>query len=47
MLFSLLITTLESRHEKFQKLYNKLTRQISENSLVEEVEIVYFLNNKI
>ncbi|MBI2486502.1 MAG: hypothetical protein HYW01_06020 [Deltaproteobacteria bacterium] len=45
MLFSILIPTLESRQEQFHKLYEKLNRQIAENSLTEEVEVAYFLDN--
>lgn len=46
MLFSILIPTLESRKERFSRLYEKLGKQIAENSLVSEVEVLYFLDNK-
>jgi len=46
MLLSILIPTLEARKEKFHKLYEKLNRQITENSLTEDVETLYFLENK-
>jgi glycosyltransferase involved in cell wall biosynthesis len=46
MLLSILIPTLESREEQFHKLYEKLNKQITESSLTEEMEIIYFMDNK-
>jgi glycosyltransferase involved in cell wall biosynthesis len=46
MLFSILIPTLESRKEQFNRLYEKLGKQIAKNSLASEVEVLYFLDNK-
>ncbi|MGH7792052.1 MAG: glycosyltransferase [Thermodesulfobacteriota bacterium] len=45
MLFSILIPTLESRQEQFHNLSQKLSKQIAENSLSEEAEVAYFLDN--
>jgi glycosyltransferase involved in cell wall biosynthesis len=45
MLFSILIPTLEGRRERFDLLYQKLSKQIAENSLSGEVEVAYFLDN--
>jgi glycosyltransferase involved in cell wall biosynthesis len=44
-LFSILIPTLPSRQDQFQQLYSKLTEQIHENSLDQDVEIVSFLDD--
>ncbi len=46
MLFSILIPTLDDRHERFSGLYEKLNKQINENSLAKEVEVLYFSDNK-
>lgn len=46
MKLSILIPTIQSRQKQFQKLKKKLDRQIAENSLLEEVEIVCFLDNR-
>jgi glycosyltransferase involved in cell wall biosynthesis len=46
MLFSILIPTLKDRQGQFNNLYQKLRRQITEESLNEEVEILSLLDNK-
>jgi glycosyltransferase involved in cell wall biosynthesis len=46
MLLSILIPTLESRKEEFHRLYEKLSNQIIGNSLADEVEILYLLDNR-
>jgi glycosyltransferase involved in cell wall biosynthesis len=38
--------TIDGRKEQFSRLYEKLGKQIAENSLSSEVEILYFLDNK-
>ena len=45
-LWSILICTLEARQESFNKLYNKLTEQITSNGLEDQIEIRYFKDNK-
>jgi Glycosyl transferase family 2. len=42
VLLSILIPTLEIRQRQFYKLYEELNRQITENSLDDEVELLYF-----
>jgi hypothetical protein len=44
-LFSILIPTLRSRRDQFQKLHTKLTGQIREHSLDQEVEIASFVDD--
>ncbi len=46
MKLSILIPTIVSRQKQFRKLNEKLDRQIADNSLSNEVEIVHFLDNK-
>lgn len=46
MLFSILIPILDSRKEQFHRLYEKLSNQITGNSLADEVEILYLLDNR-
>ncbi|HWP92373.1 MAG TPA: glycosyltransferase [Thermodesulfobacteriota bacterium] len=46
ILFSILIPTLEDRKEQFDKLYGKLSKQITDNLLQDEVEIVFLLDDK-
>jgi hypothetical protein len=46
MKLSILIPTIESRQKQFQKLKKELERQISENLLFKEVEIIHLLDNK-
>lgn len=45
ILFSILIATLESREEQFNKLHTELMKQIEENNLQDEVEILVFQDN--
>jgi len=46
LLLSILIPTLESRKELFNRLYEKLNKQITEHSFKDDAEIVYFSDNK-
>ncbi len=46
MLLSTLIPTLENRRPIFRRLYEKLNRQIIDNSLQVQGDIVYFSDNK-
>jgi len=46
MKLSILIPTIESRQKQFQKLNKGLERQIFENSLFKEVEVVHLLDNE-
>ncbi len=46
MLFSILIPTLDNRHEQFSRLYERLNEQINEKFLAKEVEVLYFSDNK-
>lgn len=41
MLFSILIPTLDNRRELFDLLYEKIAKQIAQNSLQNEVEIIH------
>ena len=44
--FSILIPTLHTRMENFQKLINKLIKQINENNLQNEIQIISHFDNK-
>ena len=46
MIWSILICTLENRKKEFEFIYNKLLNQIKENNLENEIEIIYFKDNK-
>jgi len=46
MRFSILIATLESRREQFERLYERLTGQIERASSSEETEIVHFRDDR-
>jgi len=46
MLWSILICTLESRRDQFQSLHEDLVSQIKENNLEEEIEILFFEDDK-
>ncbi len=46
MILSILIPTIQSRQKQFQELHKELDRQISEDSLFKEVEVIHFLDNK-
>lgn len=43
---SILIATIEKRHEKFEKIYQKVLKQIIDNQLEHKVEILYFKDNQ-
>lgn len=45
-MWSILICTLDERIEAFQKLYNKLMGQIVANGLQDQIEILYFKDNR-
>lgn len=45
-LWSILICTLEERQEKFNKIHEKLTKQIDTNQLNDQVEILYFKDKR-
>lgn len=46
ILFSILIPSLFNRYEVFNELINKLEKQIEENNLKEEIEIITHIDNK-
>lgn len=46
ILLSILIATIESRKDKFDKLYNELNNQINQFGLAKEIEIKYYSDNK-
>ncbi|PSF36239.1 hypothetical protein C7H19_13610 [Aphanothece hegewaldii CCALA 016] len=46
ILLSILIPTLESRKNQYERLYQKLSQQISAHSLIDKVEILQFLDNQ-
>ncbi len=45
-IWSILICTLEERREKFNFIYNKLQHQIKMLGLEDDIEILYFLDNR-
>ncbi len=44
--WSILICTLQEREQSFQRLYQKLKKQIQEEGLDDKVEILFFLDNR-
>jgi glycosyltransferase involved in cell wall biosynthesis len=46
MILSILIATLESRIEQFTKLEDFLNKQIADNNLSDDVEVLYFRDDK-
>lgn len=44
--WSILICTLKEREQSFQRLYEKLKKQIQEEGLDDKVEILFFLDNR-
>ncbi len=44
--WSILICTLEKRRECFEKIYNKLQNQITENKLDDQIEILFFRDDQ-
>jgi glycosyltransferase involved in cell wall biosynthesis len=45
-MWSILICTLEERTESFNKIYNKLQYQIAANNLGDQIEILFFRDNR-
>jgi hypothetical protein len=45
-IWSILICTLEERKNSFNRLYDKLKKQINELGLNDQIEILYFLDNR-
>ncbi|MCX5922442.1 MAG: glycosyltransferase [Candidatus Dependentiae bacterium] len=45
-MWSILICTLEERKESFKRIYNKLQRQILVNNLSDQVEVLFFKDNR-